>query len=87
MCDAHFNQFVGDDKFNTTPTKHCRWCGKSYQATKSQERDGFCSPECENLLQQAVKKWIAEKDNPKNNPKTRKQTGDNAENPAIKPPL
>lgn len=39
-------------------TKHCRWCGKAYEATKPPDRDGFCSKACKQAHYRAYKSYV-----------------------------
>lgn len=39
-------------------TKHCRWCGGEYYATKPVNRDGFCKLACKQAHYRAYKKYV-----------------------------
>ena len=39
-------------------TKHCRWCGKEYQANIPRDRDGFCSNAHKMAHARAYKKYL-----------------------------
>lgn len=44
-------------------TKHCRWCGKAYQAHQPHGRDGFCGKPHKQAHYRAYKAYvIAKKD-------------------------
>lgn len=38
--------------------KHCRWCGKAYQAAKPHDRDGFDTKTCKQAHYRAYKKYV-----------------------------
>ncbi|MCK5607236.1 hypothetical protein KAR91_35460 [Candidatus Pacearchaeota archaeon] len=42
-------------------TRHCRWCGIEYKATRPIGRDGFCSAACKQAHYRAYKKWVTAK--------------------------
>lgn len=41
--------------------KHCRWCGKAYQASQPVGKDGFCSSLCKQAHYRAYKKYVTTK--------------------------
>jgi len=39
-------------------SKHCKWCGKGYEATKPAFGDGFCSGAHKQAHYRAYKKYV-----------------------------
>lgn len=47
--------------YSSSHHKHCRWCGKSYTASKPVGRDGFHSAACKMAHHRAYKKYVTGK--------------------------
>lgn len=63
-------------------SRHCRWCGNQYHASRPIGKDGFCKSACKQAHHRAYKKYVTAKQ-PATRPgldhkvtrKTKKKTG------------
>ena len=45
-------------RYGYSTAKHCRWDGVAYNATKPNDRDGFCCAKCKQAHYRAYKAYV-----------------------------